>query len=233
MIGLYRLAPPYIQHELGLTLKAIARALEALKLLEFAIYDATSAYVWVYRMFRFRLHMKADEVLLPHDNRVPAVNRLYHGIDPNPFLGEFFDQNARTLGLRQRRDSFGLCTTLLDTTTYRPFKGVADPLRRGRATPSKPGTDVQVQVQQVQVQERTRRLASPPPVEPVENSTTNPRVIRAVAADVLQHAPSDSTFTDLKELAKAACAQRHIPYDATLVGSALEQAIARHAKEDR
>src|SRR5438094_3872600 len=86
MIGLYRLLVDDIRHETGLNARAIERCLDLLHDVDYATFDAASSYVWVHQMARFRLGLKAGEALEPNDNRVIAINRLYHAIDPNPFL---------------------------------------------------------------------------------------------------------------------------------------------------
>lgn len=57
-----------------------------------------------------------------------------------------------------------------------------------------------------------------------------PGAIQPLIFDVVKKADRRETFTDLKELAKSACAKARIVYDAEIVGSALEQALARHRK---
>jgi hypothetical protein len=121
MIGLYRLLVDDVKHETGLSANAIGRSYGVLQRASFAIFDAATSFVWVYQMARFRLGLKNGAALDSEDKRVPAVNGMYHALDGNPFLGDFYDQNRSTLKLKKRRDAVGLVVAPLQTTISRPL----------------------------------------------------------------------------------------------------------------
>lgn len=74
---------------------------------------------------------------------------------------------------------------------------------------------------------RTRLAPHAPESTPDESR----KVIRALVFDLVKRAEPHSSFADLKDMAKAACAEKDgIAYDAEVVGSALEQALARRRK---
>lgn len=140
MLGLYRLLTEDVKHETGLGVKSLQRAYEAAAHSEFAIFDAVTSFVWVRQMARIRLGLKPGVALDPEDNKVKAVNSLYGAIDPNPFLGEFFDVNHRLLRLRKRRDSVGV---VVPFTEHHQMSG----LPRGSEGACKPVTDNSVSKQ--------------------------------------------------------------------------------------
>lgn len=217
MIGLYRLLVDDIKHETGLGLKAIERGYAAVASTDFARFDAATSFVWVRQMVRFRLGLKTGAVLDPEDKRVLGVNRIYHAIDANPFLGEFFDVNRKILSLKKRREPFGLVVPFSDHHNMSPLPS---PLEGA----CKPDTEIRNR-EQIQIQKKARLT----PPEPDETPERNRNVIRALVADVVRRAEPDTAFADLKLDAKQACADRGLAYDAEVVGSALEQALARKA----
>lgn len=210
MIGLYRLLVDDIRHETGLGAKSLERGFKAVWAEDFARFDAESSYVWVLSMARFRLGLQPGDALNPEDKKVAGVNRIYHALDPNPFLGEFYDVNHRVLRIKKRRESIGVVVTIAGE---HKMSGLPSPLE----APSKPGTGSGIRKQD-QVK-NAADAASPPAVA----------VIRALARVVIAANP-DAGFTDLKDLVKDACAQEHLSYDADAVGSALEQAIAQRGR---
>jgi len=220
MIGLYRVLVDDMRRETGVSTRAIARSLDVLQEAEYAAFDAPSSYVWVRHMARFRLGLKAGEAIDPDDNRVVAINKLYHAIDPNPFLAEFFDTNRKLLALKKRRASTGLWSPLSSSTTSRPFEGASKPLG---SQVQRSGTGIRDQ--------RSGSGKSAATVVAADSLSTeaqqNRAVIRELAIDIIRGAPTDTSFADLKSLVKDACFDRHIAYDAEVVGSALEQALAR------
>jgi hypothetical protein len=131
MIGLYRLLVDDVKHETGLSVTAIARSYSVLQKAGFAIFDTVSSFVWVYQMARFRLGLKNGATLDAEDKRVPAVNGLYHALEGNPFLGDFYDQNRSALKLKKRRDAIGLVVALTTPTISRPLQGASKGLARG------------------------------------------------------------------------------------------------------
>ena len=204
MIGLYRLRLEDVRHEIGLGLKGLVRAFTATARTQYALYDAASAYVWVRTMARFRLGMKAGEPLAPDDNKVSAVNRLYQAIDPNPFLGTFFDENHKLLRLRRRRDDVGLVVAVS-----------AGHHRSGLQAPTKPlvsqvtesGSEEQVQKQE----------SAGAPRQPI---------LVALTHETLKTGSFES-IADVAEAVKTAAAKYRIPYDSDTVARALRAVGAR------
>jgi hypothetical protein len=223
MIGLYQLLADDIRHETGFGLKGIAKALDAIARTEYAIYDAPSAYVWVRNMARFRLGLKPGDCLVDGDRgdkRVMAVNRLYHGIDPNPFLGDFYDVNRRMLRLTKRREGAGLVVSL---TEHHYMSPLPSPLE----APCKPVNRIRDQDQ-----DQVKAAASPRErsVQAVENPRDNVAVITRVAHDVI--AGSEYTdFPSLKEDLKQRCRDLGISWDPEVMGGALESALSQRARK--
>jgi hypothetical protein len=112
MLGLYRLGLDDVRHETGLGTKAIEKGLQAAAQTGYALFDALTEFAWVRQMARFRLGLKAGESLRDGDKRTQAVSRIYHAIEANPFLGDFYDANRKILPLGRRRDSVGLVVPL-------------------------------------------------------------------------------------------------------------------------
>lgn len=108
MLGLYHLLIEDVRHETGLSIRAIEKGYQVVAATEFAIFDAASAFVWVRQMSRFRLGLKNGDALDANDKRVIAINRLYHALDLNPFLGAFHDLNRKILCLKKRREGSDL-----------------------------------------------------------------------------------------------------------------------------
>lgn len=218
MLGLYRLLPDDVRHETGLSAKAIGRAFSAVAAETYAAFDTESAFVWVRQMARFRLGLKAGMALDPEDHRVLGVNRIYHAIDGNPFLGEFFDLNRLTLRLKKRRDSVGVVVPY-------PTHHQMSSLEGAYQGASKPDTEIRNRDQKQK--QKKARLA---PHGPDGTPKANGRVITALVSALVQQHPHDTSFADFKDLAKEACAVHHLAYDAEAVGTALEQALARQGK---
>ena len=105
MIGLYHLLSDDVKHETGLSFKAIDKSYQVMEATEFARFDAATAFVWVRHMARFRLALKNGDRLDTDDKRVLAINRIYQKLDPNPFLGAFFDLNSKMLSLKKKREA--------------------------------------------------------------------------------------------------------------------------------
>jgi hypothetical protein len=222
MLGLYRVLADDIRHETGLSAKALHRSVTAIQETEFAVYDAGSSFVWVLSMARIRLGLKIGAALDPGDNRTLAVNRIYHAIESNPFLGSFFDVNQKLLRLKKRRESVGVVVALSETTTGRALKGLTKGLV-SQITESDQNDQRSDQNDQKQIK---ARLAPPVADAPRDNAG----VIRALIAGLVNRAAPEASFTDLKDAAKEACARLRISYDATVVGAALEQALARRRR---
>lgn len=218
MLGLYHLLLDDVKHETGLGWRGVARGLEAVAEVDYARFDTASSFMWVRQMVRFRLGLQPGEALDPDDNRAKGVNRIYAAIDPNPFLGDFFDANHKVLRLRKRREPVGLVVSLSSVHHMSglpsPYEAPYKPVNRSTGSGSGTGKNADADAS-----------ARPP-----DGGAPKPAVIRALIGPLLDSAPPDSSFADLKELAKEACAVRGIPYDAMAVGTALEQALARKAK---
>lgn len=226
MIGLYRLNIDDVRYETGLGAKALERGFASSQATRFATYDAASCHVWVFQMARFRLGLKSGEALHPDDRRVVGVNKLYHGIDGNPFLGEFFTRNHTTLRLKNGREPQGIAVPY---TISGPLQGASKGLpsqyqdqdqRSGAGTT---GSEIRNQDQE------KAPTAAPRPDLPEKPKNQNPKAVRALIFDLVKKHPGEG-FADLKYLAKQACADHGLQYDAEIVGSALEQALARKAK---
>jgi len=108
MLGLYRLSLDDMRHETGLGTKTIAKGLQAAAETGYALFDVVTEFAWVRQMARFRLGLKAGERLREGDKRAQAITRIYHAIEANPFLGDFYDANRKILPLGRRRESVGL-----------------------------------------------------------------------------------------------------------------------------
>lgn len=208
MIGLYRLLTTDIKHETGLGPKAIARAFGATRDTEYAIFDAGMSYVWVRQMARIRLALKPGDALNPDDNRGKAVNRIYQALDPNPFLGEFFDVNRKLLGLKKRRESVGLVVDLVPDHQMSPLPS---PLE----APCKPVTESGIRNRD---QDQERAAAKTPP--------DSLRVITKIAHEAIADS-GDSSLADLSDAVKSLCAMRDIPYDSRTVAKAVDSALAQ------
>ncbi len=67
---------------------------------------------------------------------------------------------------------------------------------------------------------------TPPPAPPTGDPADNLRVITRLARILRRKHPS-AEFSDLKDLTKAACAERRIAYDPEVVGKAVDSALSR------
>jgi hypothetical protein len=112
LLGLYRLGLEDVRHETGLGPKAIEKGLQAAAQCGYALFDVVTEFTWVRQMARFRLGLKAGESLREGDKRAQAISRIYHAIEANPFLGDFYDANRKLLPLGRRRESVGLVVPL-------------------------------------------------------------------------------------------------------------------------
>lgn len=126
MIGLYRLPLLYATEETGLKRREILSALDRLRLLDFALYDLSSEFIWVREMARIQLGLLVGETLKDGDKRAKGVAALYKHLPVNPFLGPFHDRYAAILRLPLRRDQEAEKKALGS-----PFYGASEPLARG------------------------------------------------------------------------------------------------------
>lgn len=125
MLGLYKLMVEDVTHETGLPKKSLVKGYEALAAASFATFDSDSSFVWVRQMVRFRIGLKPGDGLKTEDNRVSALNRLYHALDPNPFLKAFFELHHRTLHLKSAREPQGVVVPL---SIPSPLQGASEGL---------------------------------------------------------------------------------------------------------
>jgi hypothetical protein len=225
MLGLYPLEPIVMRAQIGtLTPGAIVTAIEALEQAQFATFDAGTNHVWVHEMAKFRLglHLKP---LKADDNRVTHVRRMYAGLRPNPFLGDFFKRYRKELHLTLRRD----------------FDGARKALRRGSEGASKPvtgsvtGTEITKQDQksdQDQVDQKQRAVARP-----------SHAVLVRLAHDVLTFVEAGAQHPDhpdlgamtlaneqQAELLKRLAAKAQLVYDGRSVTKALDAARAQRQR---
>jgi hypothetical protein len=219
MIGLYRLSADDVSYETGLKPRGIEAGWKVLADVDFARYDPVTEHVWVLTMARFRLGLKAGEALQSGDRKVIAINKLYHGIDPNPFLGDFFATNHQALRIAKARTPQGIWPP---TTTSRPFDGALD----GASVPlgcqvqdQRSGSGDQDQGTDQQVQEKAR-------LSPLASPVENLRVITRLVREIRQEHP-DYGFADLKAAAKERCAVLQVAYDADVVGKAVDSALSK------
>ena len=155
MLGLYRLALDDVRHETGLGTKAIQRGLQAAAETGLALFDALTEFAWVRQMARFRLGLKAGESLREGDKRAQAISRIYHAIEANPFLGDYYDANRKILPLGRRRESVGLVVPFGADHNIQPH-------RRGYGGGS-PDTDTDLRTEtEIRQQEQQQNTPVPP-----------------------------------------------------------------------
>jgi len=244
MIGLYRLLLDDIRHETRLaTTKAIADAFAATVRADFAQYDAATAFVWVRNMARFRLNLSPPSGSLdPDDNRVAAVNRIYHALDPNPFLGSFFDLNKTTLRLKKRRESSGLVVSLSAVPNMSGLQGPPKPLvsqitdqqtersgtRYQRSETRGSGTrqnDQKKAVAAPRILHKDGRHADAYGDAYTDRPADNVGVITKIAHEAIDL--TGAAAPDLAEHVKELCAKYRVAYDSGVVRAAIESAIAQ------
>ncbi len=252
MLGLYRLSADDIQHETGLKRREIEKALQVLDEVGFATYDAGTEHVWVLTMARFRLGLKAGEALGANDKRVVGVNKLYHGIDGNPFLADYFQANGAGLRLTKAREATGTRQPLASSMegaskglrsgqvesgpqdTVHP-KGLASPLEgASKGLPSQvSGSGTRSQDQdsgtRSQEQESAGRGATFRP-QPVENDGVNVNVVTRIAHEVLDDEGDDATVADLADALKSRCARLRVSLTPDAVTKAIDSALAQRRR---
>ena len=126
MIGLYRLPLLYAVEETGLKRREVQKALKQLEGVQFAFYDEATEIVWIPEMARIQLGLLPGETLKETDKRVRGAATAYRRLQPNPFLGPFFDRYADILHLPSRRE-FQAEKKALGS----PLQGASKPLARG------------------------------------------------------------------------------------------------------
>jgi hypothetical protein len=179
MLGLYKLLSDDVTHETGLTPKELARAYAVTALVGFAEYDAASSFVWVRTMARFRVGLRPGQTLKPDDNRVRAANRLYQCLDPNPFLGRFFDCYCDVLRLQTRRVPEGVVVPYAFPSPSEglrsPLQGPCKPVHRDQSTEIRDqGTEIRDQETEEETEEQERTIS----VEPREDGAVQPTPTR-------------------------------------------------------
>jgi len=102
MIGLYYLPVATMAHELGWDLEGASKGLRRVSEAGFARYDSESDFVWVVNMASWQLLVNAKP-MKPDDNRAKGVRSLYELLQPNAFLGDFYDKYSHLLHLKERR----------------------------------------------------------------------------------------------------------------------------------
>lgn len=255
MLGLYRVSLEDMRHETGLKDKAVVAALQALEACDFARYDTASEFVWVLNMARFRLALKPGQALEPNDKRVIAVNKLYHGIEPNPFLAEFYRQTSPVLQLTKPRAAHGTVVPVgLDSPLEGASKGLrsAGPTARtpdmgsdeGHESPfegaSKPhvsqitgsgsGTGISDQESDQQEQEKAGRCA-PTPAPWLDNSDVNVSVVTRLAHEAFAELGDHASYADLADLLKTKGRQHKVAMTPDTVTKAIDS--ARHQRTQR
>lgn len=226
MIGLYRLAVDDIVYETGLKAKAVVAAGAVLEATGFAQFDRTSEFVWVPTMCRFRLGLKAGESLPEKDNRVVGVNKLYHGVDANPFLGDFYVANHQTLRLTQPRDPQGIVAPMWQPS---PSQGASKTLV---SQLSGSGSDNRDQGSDIRHQEKAGRCTTGfPQGAPKNVDGPNVNVITRLAHDAYANLGDQATIADLADALKFSCAKHGIGITPEAITTALES--ARHQRTRR
>lgn len=220
MLGLYRLRIDDVRHETGLGVKAIAKGLQAAQQTDYARYDAATEFTWVRQMARFRLGLKAGEGLREGDKRALAISRIYHALESNPFLGEFFDVNRRMLPLGKRRESAGLVVPFSGDYQIEPHR---EPHRRGFQGGS-PDTESVTEIRD-QDQKQKKAAAAPRLNQPREDPNDNLSIITKIAHEAIDMVTAESG--DLTETVKSLCSIRGIDYDSGVVCRAIESAQAQ------
>ena len=99
MIGMYYCPLMYIAHETGLGIEGASKGLQGAIEADYCSYDEASEVVWVYEMIRFQI---ADD-LKDTDKRCKGVQNEYDALPENPYLARFFDKNAASFHLTNKR----------------------------------------------------------------------------------------------------------------------------------
>lgn len=229
MLGLYRLALADICHETGMRERVVIAAAAALERAGFARFDASSDFVWVLTMCLFRLGLKTGHALEVGDKRVVAVNRLYHGIEANPFLGAFYMQHHEALRLDKPRPPHGQASPY---TISGPLQGASKPLA-SQSQISGSGSDLQTirdQGSDHQEQEKAGRFA-PDSARRGDGHEPNVNVITRLAHDVIASCGESALIADLADALKTRCAELRIALTPDAVTKAIDSAL--HQRQRR
>lgn len=243
MLGLYRLSLEDIQHETGLKVGEIAKALTVLEAVDFARYDVASEFVWVLTMYRFRLNLQPGQALAGGDKRIVALNKLYHALDANPFLGAFYEATVDALQISKPRKAEGLAVS--PSTLTSPSKGASKGLRSGIDADAAPDVAVskghpspsegaskplpsqyqdqdqkQDQVPEIRKQEKAGRSATDLDHEPV-----NVNVLTRLAHDAIDDLGATASYADLADLLKTLARRHKVAMTPDAVTAALESAL--------
>jgi len=255
MLGLYPLAGDDVQHETGLKPKELVRAFQVADECDYARYDATTEFVWVVSMARFRLGLKLGETLTAGDKRVVGVNKLYHGIAGNPFLEAFYDYYRDVLQLSKPRAAYGTATPM---GHHSPLEGAPKGLRsvgahgapphladdEGLGSPSegasKPPasqitgsgseTGIREQESDHQEQEKAGRCA-PNPAPWLDSTDVNVNVVTRLAHEAFDELGDAANYADLADLLKTKGRQHKVAMTPDTVTAAIDS--ARHQRAQR
>lgn len=139
MIGLYYLALPTLEHEIGITRQGASKALRRVSEVGFAYYDVPSEYVWVVEMARIQI----GESLKPDDNRVKGIEKEAESHRKSPFFNDFLKRYSAVYHLR------------LDSNPPSPFEAPSKPLRS-----QEQNQEQEQEIEQEQEQERERAASA-------------------------------------------------------------------------
>jgi len=220
MLGLYRLLVDDIRHETGLGVKAIERGYESAAAAGYAKFDAGSSYVWVLNMARFRLGLQIGDVLHPDDKRLPAIARIYHALDPNPFLGDFFDVNQKILRLKKRRDPIGVVVPFSAHHKMSPLEGAMEALP-SQVQRSRSGISNRDQVSDEKPRRKSADVPNGPEADRIAQNEHGARLVAKVLRDALA-ARKFSTPEELRDDLEARCQALGLSCDRSTVERALD-----------
>ena len=96
-LGIFYLPLNYVEHDTGMTIPEIRAALIVLRQLEFAFYDDETEYIWTQEYTRYQIGR-----LHPNDGKVRSINRLFHSLPDNPWVGPYFRRYHHDLHLSPR-----------------------------------------------------------------------------------------------------------------------------------
>lgn len=246
MLGLYPLDLLVMRVKIrSLTARQLLASLRVLQDVAFATYDTVTRFVWVHEMAKFRLNLLTKPLDVA-DKKVKAVQRLYAGARPNPFLGPFYDRYHVDLHLQAKRTYPGVLQTLTDELDgasekdlRRGSRAAAKGLVRGLEgaseglmSPSEGAGKTVTGSGSVTGSGRSDQEDQDPPLrgatrsQPVENrgdDAPSVPVLRALAehtlpADLDPHAPD----SELRETLKDAAGKHKLPYDGPSIRKAVD-----------
>jgi hypothetical protein len=218
MIGVFRLLVDDVRAETGIGIKGLVKAFATLQRLEFADYDATSQYVWVREMAKFRMHLYKKSPLEAGDLRIKGAQNFYDRLADNPFLGAFFDRYATEIRLSRRRSCASSTVTPLQLAPFKGLKG-----------PSSQITDSDSGVQGTGTGKSTAAARRTGPVEITEGSFALYCRIATEARQMSNARDRDDSVSNVTAIFKDLCASRGIAYDTASAPRAIEAAMRARA----